>query len=203
MAETKTEEQEEERVMRSLELHKQIFNQILDKYDLRSEKRAGEIADYLTNIVDDKETVSAVDFAEQFGTTESEARIVLSFIMIGIKFKEETSMASRQWPKHISLEPRGSGRYEQRGKDYRTLAVWKKPGVLPCSVSSFFLAATVLCMLLSERAMVEFASLNCYPAARIQSNAILVPRHPQASTSWHDSWARLCLDTRPCRGHLR
>ncbi|KNC77858.1 hypothetical protein SARC_09689, partial [Sphaeroforma arctica JP610] len=55
-------------------------------YELFHEERAGIIADFLTTL--DGGSVSAEGFAEQFGMNRAEAVIFLSWINVGIKFKE-------------------------------------------------------------------------------------------------------------------
>jgi hypothetical protein len=81
----------------SMEKHKALFDAIIHKYELKNDEKASEIAEFLTSIdgEHDEARVSAVDFANKFGMTESEARIFLSWISVGIKFKEESDKVKR------------------------------------------------------------------------------------------------------------
>jgi hypothetical protein len=67
--------------------HKEEFDSIVEKYGLRDESKALEIAEFLTS--HKEESVSAKEFADLFAMTPSEAVIFLSFIQRGIRFKEE------------------------------------------------------------------------------------------------------------------
>ena len=67
--------------------HKQEFDKIIEKYNLKDEEKAEEIANFLIN--SNKDKVSAEEFAKLFAMTKKEAMIFLSFIGKGIKFKEE------------------------------------------------------------------------------------------------------------------
>lgn len=70
-----------------IQKHKEAFDNILAKYNLRSEEKAEEIATFLTN---QKEGVVSLDeFASLFGMQKEEAHIFLSFVARGLKFKEE------------------------------------------------------------------------------------------------------------------
>ena len=70
-----------------IEKHNNDFLKIIKKYDLFSEQKAGEIADYLTK--HRKGKVSTKEFSELFLMSEEEAYIFLSFIDKGLKFKEK------------------------------------------------------------------------------------------------------------------
>lgn len=68
-------------------LHKREFDAIVEKYGLRDESKALEIAEFLTS--HKGESVSAKEFADLFAMTSEEAVVFLSFIQRGIKFKEQ------------------------------------------------------------------------------------------------------------------
>lgn len=67
--------------------HKAAFDKIIEKYGLRDEAKALEIAEFLT--MHKQEAVSAKEFADLFAMTPQEAVIFLSFIQRGIRFKEQ------------------------------------------------------------------------------------------------------------------
>lgn len=69
------------------ELHKR-FRDIIEKYGLDDEKSAEDISQFLTNST--REGVNAKDFASLFGMTEDEAKLFLSFIDKGLRFKEDS-----------------------------------------------------------------------------------------------------------------
>mmetsp|Transcript_2961 Transcript_2961/g.5210 ORF Transcript_2961/g.5210 Transcript_2961/m.5210 type:complete len:97 (+) Transcript_2961:80-370(+) len=81
----------EEAAFRSLEQHKLAFEAIIEQYGLKEDSKASAIADFLTDNAE-QELVSATEFANKFGMNESEARIFLAWIAVGIKFKEETNL---------------------------------------------------------------------------------------------------------------
>jgi len=73
--------------MRDIQTHKQDFDTVIEKYDLRDGEKADEIAKYLTS---HKEGVVSLDeFASLFGMEKEDAHTFLSFIARGLKFKEE------------------------------------------------------------------------------------------------------------------
>ncbi len=74
-------------IMHDIQKHKEAFDKILDKYDLRSEEKADEIANFLTSHSDS--LVSLDEFARLFAMSKEEAHIFLSFVARGLKFKEE------------------------------------------------------------------------------------------------------------------
>jgi hypothetical protein len=71
-----------------LELHKKEFDRIIKAYRLDQEERSEEIASFLTQGKDAKNTVSAPAFAEKFGLKVEEAVVFLEWIKIGVRFKE-------------------------------------------------------------------------------------------------------------------
>ncbi|MBD3164792.1 hypothetical protein GF323_06350 [Candidatus Woesearchaeota archaeon] len=73
--------------MEHLKKHKEEFERIIRKYNLKEKEKAAEIADFLTKSHGKK--ISAKEFAKLFGMSEQEAVIFLSWIQKGIKFKEE------------------------------------------------------------------------------------------------------------------
>mmetsp|Transcript_13800 Transcript_13800/g.37048 ORF Transcript_13800/g.37048 Transcript_13800/m.37048 type:complete len:105 (+) Transcript_13800:1017-1331(+) len=81
----------EEAAMASLERHKEAFDLIIQRYALSEDAKASEIADFLTQTAGETR-VSAEQFAAKFGMSASEARIFLSWIHVGIKFKEESNL---------------------------------------------------------------------------------------------------------------
>ena len=70
----------------NIEEHHKQFETIAAKYGLKTEEKAGEIADFLVSHPAGK--VSAKAFAEQFGMSEDEAILFLSFVDKGLRFKE-------------------------------------------------------------------------------------------------------------------
>lgn len=73
--------------MMDIEEHKRRFDEIITKYGLDEESKAGEVADFLTR--HDKPSVSAGEFAKLFGMEEEEAVTFLSFIERGLRFKQD------------------------------------------------------------------------------------------------------------------
>jgi len=73
-----------------IEKHKQEFDKIIDKYNLKDEDKAEEIAKFLTD--NKRKEVSAKEFATLFGMEVDEVVLFLSFIEKGIKFREKTSL---------------------------------------------------------------------------------------------------------------
>ncbi|MEA2037829.1 MAG: hypothetical protein U9O94_10065 [Nanoarchaeota archaeon] len=67
--------------------HVEEYQKIIKKYNLNSEKKAEEIAEFLTK--DSGKNVSPKEFSKLFEMSEKEAEIFLSFIEKGIKFKED------------------------------------------------------------------------------------------------------------------
>ena len=63
--------------------HKKKYQEIISKYNLSEEKKAEEIAQFLTK----NKKISAEVFSQKFGMTEKEAVVFLSFIEKGIEFK--------------------------------------------------------------------------------------------------------------------
>lgn len=78
-----------------IEEHKRRFEAIADKYDLKNEEKAGEIADFL--VTHPAGVVSAHEFAKLFAMTKEEAETFLTFIDKGLRFKEA----------HIDRKPGG------------------------------------------------------------------------------------------------
>jgi len=73
--------------MEDIKAHKQAFDDIIKRYNLSDDQKAGEVADFLTK---QKETVVSIEeFSKYFAMEEDDARIFLSFIMRGIRFKED------------------------------------------------------------------------------------------------------------------
>jgi len=72
--------------MKEIQKHKDEFEKIAIKYDLRKEKKAGEIADFLTTHPAGKTSVK--EFSSTFGMSEAEALVFLSFIDKGLRYKE-------------------------------------------------------------------------------------------------------------------
>lgn len=81
-------------------LHKKAFDTIIQKYNLGTDEKGEEIAQFLTNAQqqqqpsteggdDHQTTISPTDFATKFGTTVEEAIVFLEWIKVGVKFKEE------------------------------------------------------------------------------------------------------------------
>jgi hypothetical protein len=69
-----------------IEEHSNKFQEIIEKYNLKSEIRANQIADLLTN--SNRNKISSKDFSKLFGMQEEEATIFLSFIQKGLNFKK-------------------------------------------------------------------------------------------------------------------
>lgn len=68
-------------------LHKQEFDRIIKKYKLNTEEKSSAIAEFLTG---DGSSVTATQFAEAFGTTPEEAVVLLEWIQVGVKFKQQS-----------------------------------------------------------------------------------------------------------------
>ena len=66
------------------------FQEIIIKYGLNHESKADAIAEYCTAA-----EVSVVEFSNKFGMRPDEAKAFLSFINIGVKFKEEVMDKNR------------------------------------------------------------------------------------------------------------
>eukprot|EP00536_Pseudo-nitzschia_multiseries_P009717 jgi/Psemu1/288637/fgenesh1_pg.279_\ len=75
------------------ELHKKAFDAIIEKYNLKTEKRSSEIAELLTNGTDG---VNAPEFAEKFGMEVQEAVVFLEWIKVGINFKAQAIDTAKQ-----------------------------------------------------------------------------------------------------------
>eukprot|EP00534_Pseudo-nitzschia_fraudulenta_P003054 CAMPEP_0201127420 /NCGR_PEP_ID=MMETSP0850-20130426/30273_1 /ASSEMBLY_ACC=CAM_ASM_000622 /TAXON_ID=183588 /ORGANISM="Pseudo-nitzschia fraudulenta, Strain WWA7" /LENGTH=97 /DNA_ID=CAMNT_0047396275 /DNA_START=119 /DNA_END=412 /DNA_ORIENTATION=+ len=75
------------------ELHKKAFDAIIEKYNLKTEKRSNEIAELLTNGTDG---VKAGDFANKFGMDVQEAVVFLEWIKVGIEFKKKAIDTAEQ-----------------------------------------------------------------------------------------------------------
>ncbi len=71
-------------MMMDIAKHNEEFLKIIDKYGLAEERKAEEIAHFLTR----KKEISAKEFSELFAMTQEEAAIFVSFIEKGIRFKE-------------------------------------------------------------------------------------------------------------------
>ncbi|MBN1274969.1 hypothetical protein JXA12_01630 [Candidatus Woesearchaeota archaeon] len=69
-----------------LEEHHHQFEAIAERHGLKNEEQAGRIADFLVSHPAGK--VSAPEFSEEFGMSEEEAVVFLSFIDRGLRFKE-------------------------------------------------------------------------------------------------------------------
>ena len=71
-----------------VEEHYREFERIAERYGLRSEERAGAIADFLTK--HSSGVVCAEEFSVLFGMSAEKARVFLSFIERGVRFKESS-----------------------------------------------------------------------------------------------------------------
>jgi len=74
--------------MHQYDLHKNAFDTIIDKYNLKTEEKSTEIAELLTS---GENTVSPQAFAERFGMDIEEAVVFLEWIKVGVKFREQTA----------------------------------------------------------------------------------------------------------------
>ncbi|MFC1723271.1 hypothetical protein ACFL0V_03970 [Nanoarchaeota archaeon] len=72
--------------MTDIEEHHKEFQQIIQKYRFSDEKKAIELAEFLTSHHGKK--ITPKEFSEKFHTTEQEATIFLSFIERGLNFKK-------------------------------------------------------------------------------------------------------------------
>lgn len=68
--------------------HKQQFDEIIRKYNLDDQQKAEEISCFLTD-KKNKDSVSYEEFSKLFLMTKDEAKLFLSFIATGLKFKED------------------------------------------------------------------------------------------------------------------
>ncbi|CAB9514118.1 expressed unknown protein [Seminavis robusta] len=73
-------------------LHKREFDRIRLHYQLDSESKSSEIAEFITS----GESVTPQGFSDKFGTTVEEAVVFLEWINVGVKFKEETLDAAKK-----------------------------------------------------------------------------------------------------------
>lgn len=69
--------------------HKQAFDRVVAKYNLADEKKAGEVADFLTK--HKVREFSTKEFADAFGMDPEDANVFLSFIQKGLSFREQYS----------------------------------------------------------------------------------------------------------------
>ena len=70
-----------------IQQHRQEFERIAEKYGLKNEKKADEIAEFLTT--HKSGPLSVAEFAKLFAMEEEDARIFLTFIDRGLRFKEQ------------------------------------------------------------------------------------------------------------------
>jgi len=68
-----------------LHIHKEKFEKIVKKYKLDDISRAEKISKFLTS----GDEISYKEFAKEFEMSEKDSQVFLSFILKGIKFKEE------------------------------------------------------------------------------------------------------------------
>jgi len=66
---------------------KEGFSKIIEKHNLKDQKKAKASADYLTK--DRRNKINVEIFARKSGLNVTEAKVFLTFILKGIKFKEE------------------------------------------------------------------------------------------------------------------
>ncbi|MBW3020372.1 hypothetical protein KY334_03670 [Candidatus Woesearchaeota archaeon] len=71
--------------MNSIQEHHNMFKEVIRKYNLDSPEKAEELAHYLVS----NNGVSVEEFSKIFAMNEEDAEILLSFILKGIRFKEE------------------------------------------------------------------------------------------------------------------
>ncbi len=76
--------------MEDIKAHKEAFDKVIKKYNLSDEQKAGEIADFLTK--QKENIVSVKEFSTCFAIEEADAEVFLSFILRGIKFKENNKV---------------------------------------------------------------------------------------------------------------
>jgi len=69
--------------------HYEKFIEIIKKYNLDSEQKANEIADYLQK----NKILSLEEFSKDFVIPLDEAKIFLDFIKKGLEFKKNTNSA--------------------------------------------------------------------------------------------------------------
>lgn len=67
-----------------LKKHKQEFERVVKKYNLSSQEKASEIANFLT-----KNEIDLEEFSTLFNMEKKDAIIFLSFIQKGVEFKEQ------------------------------------------------------------------------------------------------------------------
>lgn len=73
--------------MEDLAAHRHAFEKIAEKYGLKTPEKANEVADFLTK--HHGKELSPKEFSKLFNMDEKDATVFLSFIAIGIKFKEK------------------------------------------------------------------------------------------------------------------
>ncbi|XXQ31989.1 Uncharacterized protein PBTT_02447 [Plasmodiophora brassicae] len=68
--------------------HKEMFDEIVKKYELHTEEMSGRIADFLTQPRSDGSTsITADGFAAEFDMTPGDAFVFLSWINVGVQYK--------------------------------------------------------------------------------------------------------------------
>ena len=106
--------------MQQYELHKQAFDRIIEKYNLKTEEKSTQIAELLTNGTDG---VNAGEFAGKFGMDVQEAIVFLEWIKVGIKFKQEAVDTARQSGFNDiakkATKPKTTGNPKKKGKKNR------------------------------------------------------------------------------------
>lgn len=73
--------------MHQYDLHKNAFDTIIEKYNLKTEEKSTEIAELLTS---GENSVTPQAFANRFGMDMEEAVVFLEWIKVGVKFREQT-----------------------------------------------------------------------------------------------------------------
>jgi len=71
--------------MDNIQEHHSSFQEIVKKYNLDSEEKASEVAEY---VLKHKE-IDLKEFSKIFAMTQKDAKIFLGFIIKGIEFKEK------------------------------------------------------------------------------------------------------------------
>ncbi len=70
-----------------IENHIKEYKKIIKRYSLDEEKKAEEIAAFLTE--HHRKKVTPKEFSEMFNMSEQEAKLFLSFIEVGLNFKKK------------------------------------------------------------------------------------------------------------------
>lgn len=76
---------------------KAAFDRVVEQYGLNDEETAEELSRYLTTAARGERTVTVADCARRWGMDEEDALVLLAWIEKGVKFKEESAEAAKNF----------------------------------------------------------------------------------------------------------